>query len=198
MKGIFSAAVYSVEEGVNASYVLVSTAMIFFMIAGHTLLESGLIRQKNSQFILVKNLIIASVGIIAWWLCGFGLAYGNGTKFIGVNAWFFASAGFEKMATDYYLMWIYEMVYAVFTAILFTGPLSERGHMATYVFYSFIIVAYIYPVLCAWVWGNGWLETNGFHDYAGSGVIHMTAGVSGFWGALILGERYGKDKQRKL
>jgi ammonium transporter, Amt family len=134
------------------------------------------------------------VGIIAWWLCGFGLAYGNPSKFIGVDGWYFASAGFEKMSTDYYLMWVYELVFALFTAVLFTGPLSERGHMATYVLFSFIIVGYIFPVLSAWVWGGGWLMDNGFHDYAGSGVIHMTAGVSGFWGAVILGERYGKDK----
>ena len=194
MKGIFSSVVYSAEEGATAVWVLVSTAMVFFMIVGHTLLESGLIRQKNSQFILVKNLLIACVGILAWWLFGFGLAYGNATKFVGTDSWYFANAGFEKMAADNYLLWIYEMVYAVFCAILFTGPLSERTHMATYIFYAFIIVGFVYPILSAWVWGNGWLHTNGFHDFAGSGVIHMTAGVSGFWGAVISGERYGRDK----
>jgi Amt family ammonium transporter len=79
MKGIFSSVVYTAEEGATASWVLVSTAIIFFMIVGHTLLESGMIRQKNSQFILVKNLLITCVGILAWWLFGFGLAYGNAT-----------------------------------------------------------------------------------------------------------------------
>src|SRR4051794_1071070 len=98
MKGIFSSAVYSAEEAASASWVLVSTAMIFFMIVGHTLLESGLIRQKNSQFILVKNLLIVIVGVLAWWLFGFGLAYGNATQFVGTDSWFFASAGFEKVS----------------------------------------------------------------------------------------------------
>ena len=98
------------------------------------------------------------------------------------------------MAVDNYLGWVFEFSYVAVMAVLFTGPLAERTTMITYVFYSFILSAYVYPVVVAWVWGNGWLMKHGFHDFAGSGVIHLVAGTSGFWGALILGERYGKDK----
>ena len=91
---------------------------------------------------------------------GFGLAYGNVNKFVGGDNWYFANAGFEKMADDNYLLWVYELVYGLLCAVLFSGPLAERTHMATYIVYAFIIVGYIYPILSAWVWGNGWLQTN--------------------------------------
>ncbi len=103
MKGIFSDVVYTPADGADAIWVLVSTAMVFLMLAGYTLYESGLLRKKNSQFIVVKNVIIACIAAVAWWLCGYGLAYADVHYFIGQDAWYFASEGFEKMAEDNYL-----------------------------------------------------------------------------------------------
>jgi len=143
---------------------------------------------------IIKNLIIACVAAVAWWLCGYGLAYANVHNFIGQDGWFFASEGFEKMAEDNYIMWVYEFAYVVVCCVFFTGPLGERTTMVAYIFYSIILSAYVYPVVVAWVWGGGWLARNGFHDFAGAGVVHIVAGASGFWGCLIIGERYGKNK----
>lgn len=70
--------------------------------------------------------------------------------------------------------------------------------MVVYVAYAFILAGFIYPIMAAWIWGNGWLMNEGFHDASGGGVVHLIAGVSGFWGAVFLGERYGKDKKREF
>jgi ammonium transporter, Amt family len=77
--------------------------------------------------------------------------------------------------------------------VLFTGPLAERTRMIAYCGYAFILSGYVYPVIVAWVWGSGWLAQRGFTDFAGAGVVHMVAGVSGFWGIVFVGKRHGKD-----
>ena len=80
--------------------------MIFFMIAGFTLYESGSVRNKHSSFVLIKNLIVVSIASIAWWLTGSGFAYGEATHFIGNNPWYFAGAGYEKVKEDNYLKYV--------------------------------------------------------------------------------------------
>ena len=196
MKGVFSYSVYSEYEASTAVFLLLSTAMIFLMQVGFTLFEYGLVRAKNAQFILVKNLLICCTVVVAWWLFGYGLSYGETTQFIGNDPWFFATQGFEQIKFDHYLKFVLEFAYVVTCATAFSLPLAERTSLIAYLVYVFILAGFIYPTLVAWIWGGGWLQDKGFHDFAGSGVIHMTAGVSAFWGILILGERYGKSKYR--
>lgn len=157
------------------------------MVCGYTFLESGMVRKKNAQFPLIKNLLIACIAIVGWWMVGYGLAFGNVDNFIGQDGWFFVSEGFEKMVGDNYLRFVYELAYCVLCCVFFTGPLAERTRLVGYLGYAFILSCYVYPVIVAWVWGGGWLAKRGFHDFAGSGVVHLVAGTSGFWGAIFLG-----------
>lgn len=131
-----------------------------------------------------------------WWTVGYGHAFAGVQKFIGNDGWYFASAGYEKLQQDNYLRFIYELAFCIVTCILFTGPMAERTRMIAYCGYAFILSGYVYPVIVAWVWGSGWLAQNGFTDFAGAGVVHMVAGVSGFWGIVFVGKRYGKDFHR--
>ena len=145
---------------------------------------------------MVKNLLISCVVVLAWWLFGYGLSYGDVQEFIGNDPWFFASQGFDQLKYDHYLKFVLEFGYAVTCATAFSLPLAERTTLKAYLVYVFILVGFIYPTIVSWVWGGGWLAQKGFHDFAGSGVVHMVAGVSAFWGIVFLGERYGKDKYR--
>lgn len=100
------------------------------------------------------------------------------------------------MRVDNYLRFIYELAFCLVVSILWTGPLAERTRLVTYACYTFLLSGYIYPIIVAWVWGSGWLALKGFHDFAGSGVVHIVAGTSGFWGAYFVGKRFGKDFHR--
>jgi len=195
--GAYSDVVYSEREAINAVWVLVSTAMIFFMQCGFALLECGSVRQKNSTSILIKNLFDACVGCIGFWLVGYAFAFGDVKYFIGGSPYFFASSGFEQMPEDHYLLWIFHFAFASTAATIVSGSLAERTQLNAYILFSFLLTSFIYPVVAAWNWGGGWLPQRGVHDFAGVTTIHLVGGTAGLCGAYILGERIGKSKRPK-
>jgi Amt family ammonium transporter len=176
---------------------LVSTAFIFLMVAGYTLYESGQMRRKNATFPLMKNLAITCIAIMAWWLTGYGFAWGAPTKFIGSDGWAFASKGFEKVPVDNYVLWDYELAYLLIACTFFSGSMGERTRLIAYIGWVFLFAFFVYPVVVAWGWAGGWLVRRGYHDYAGSGIVFLAAGTAGFWGSVLLGERYGRKQYRE-
>jgi ammonia channel protein AmtB len=80
--------------------------------------------------------------------------------------------------------------------VLFTLSLSERTTLQAYLVYALVLATVLYPSIVAWVWAGGWLQQKGFHDFAGAGVVHITAGLSGLWGTIFLGRRYGLDSKQ--
>jgi len=100
------------------------------------------------------------------------------------------------MPEDHYLLWIFHFAYASTAATIVSGSLAERTQLTTYILFSFLMTSFIYPVVCAWNWGGGWLQQRGFHDFAGVTTIHLVGGTAGLCGAYILGERLGKEKSR--
>ena len=168
---------------------------------GFALLENGMVRSKNSKNILIKNLFDVCVGAIAFWLIGFGFAFGHSEPggFIGTEGGMFAAADFAKLETNYYLLWIFQFSFAATSATIVSGSLAERTQLPAYLVFSTIMTGFIYPVVVGWCWGGGWLgdaseEGKGFHDFAGTGIVHLVGGTAGFIGAYILGPRYGKEK----
>jgi Amt family ammonium transporter len=101
------------------------------------------------------------------------------------------------MPDDHYLTWIFESIFASSAATIVSGALAERCQLTTYVVFSFLMTSFIYPVVCAWDWGGGWLEQGGLHDFAGTTTIHLVGGTAAVCGAYILGERIGKAEARK-
>lgn len=165
------------------------------MQTGYALLECGSVRQKNSQSILIKNLFDACVGAIGFWLFGYAFAFGdvNG-GFIGSNPNLYAAAGFDNLREDHFLNWIFHFSFAATSSTIVQGALAERCQLNTYVIFSFIQTSFIYPIVVAWNWGRGWLYVLGFHDFAGATTVHVVGGTAALWGAIILGERYGKSR----
>ena len=168
------------------------------MQAGFSLLESGTVRTKNTANILIKNLLDACIGVIGWYFLGYGFAFGKDAGgFIGYTK--FVGTDIEGDINEYYMQWFFQFTFCATAATIVSGSLAERTKLEAYIVYSFLMSSFIYPVVVHWVWSpDGWLAQEGFIDFAGSGVVHLVGGASGFIAAVILGPRYDKFGIHKL
>lgn len=170
-------------------WLTVAAALVFFMQAGFAMVESGLTRAKNTCNVIMKNLMDFSVGAIAYFAVGWGLMYGMSSgAFIGSDQFFLAGAD----ATTY-MNWFFQVVFAATAATIVSGAMAERTKYVGYLIYSVVISAIIYPVSGHWIWqGDGWLTAIGFHDFAGSTVVHSVGAWAALMGAISIGARKGK------
>ena len=185
MNGIYSS--------VDTIWVLLGAALVFFMQAGFAMVETGLTRAKNAGNIIMKNLMDFSLGTIIFWVLGFGLMFGTDIGgFIGLPDFFIqGDYGVEGGYTSFAYV-IFQTVFCATAATIVSGAMAERTKFSSYLMYSFLISAIVYPISGHWIWGGGWLSELGFHDFAGSTAVHMVGGVSALIGAKILGPRIGK------
>ncbi len=185
-------------SAVNTIWVLVGAALVFFMQAGFAMVETGFTRAKNAGNIIMKNVMDFSLGTPIFWLLGFGLMFGGG-KFIGSYAGIASPENYQGVSPDGVPFWAYMIFQTVFcatAATIVSGAMAERTKFSSYLIYSAVISAIVYPIEAHWIWGGGWLSDLGFHDFAGSTAVHMTGGIAALVGAKILGPRigkYGKD-----
>ncbi len=189
----------------NNLWLLVATVLVFIMHLGFAALEAGLVRKKNTVNILFKNVMIIAIGLITYYLMGFSLMYPgtNAGGFIG-----FAGFGLTPPSTpaiDYaegtYTYWtdfIFQGMFAATCCTIVSGAVAERMKLNSFLIFATLFVAISYPITGMWKWGGGWLETLGFHDFAGSTLVHAVGG----WGALaaiiLLGARRGKYTKRGI
>ena len=178
-------------------WVLVATALIYFMQAGFSLCEAGLTRAKNTGNILMKNLMDFCIGTPCYWLVGFGLMFGSTAPVIGrLDPMIRGIYGAENTVVPQTMpLWCYVIFQTVFcatAATIVSGSMAERTNFKAYCFYSAAISLLIYPIGGHWAWGGGWLSGLVFHDFAGSAVVHNVGGVIACLGAWMLGPRIGK------
>ena len=188
-------------------WVLITAMLVFFMNAGFAMLETGLCRAKNAVNILAKNLVVFSISSIAFWLVGFAIMFGDGSPFFGMNGWGLTGAdnspamgeAYQGIFTSLnwtgvplYAKFFFQLVFAGTAATIVSGAVAERVKFSSFMIFSFILVAIIYPIGGHWVWGGGWLATMGFFDFAGSTVVHSIGGWAALMGVLLLGPRTGK------
>lgn len=181
------------EYMMNSMWVLVAGGLVFFMQAGFALLEAGLARQKNTINILMKNLMDFGLGTVAYCLVGFGLMYGADKAGIIGTSLFANPLGYdagEALSTN--VFFFFQLVFCAATATIVSGAMAERTKFGSYLLFSFLISAFIYPVSGHWIWGGGWLSKIGFMDFAGSTAVHSAGGWASLMGALIVGPRIGK------
>ncbi len=176
---------------IDMTWTLIAAFLVFFMQAGFAIVEAGFTRAKNAGNIIMKNLMDFSVGAIAFLAVGFAIMFG--TDMFGL----FGTDGFFLTGADpeTYTFWMFQVVFAATAATIVSGAMAERTKFSSYIIYSVIISALIYPVVGHWIWGGGWLTTFGeigFHDFAGSTVVHSVGGFAGLMGAIFLGARSGK------
>lgn len=195
------------EYNLNVVWTCVAAFLVFFMQAGFAFVETGLTRAKNAVNILMKNLMDFSVGSLVFFVLGFGLMFGDTWNgLIGTDG--FMLSDVTVGGEDWTLAWpwtflIFQTVFAATSATIVSGAMAERTKFTSYLIYSVVISAVIYPVFGSWAWNGlfssyhatdatGWLESMGFVDFAGSTVVHSVGGWLALAGAIVLGPRHGK------
>lgn len=197
---------YSFDNG----FLLICTVLVFLMQAGFAMLESGFNASKNAVNIMFKNTLDVSIGVLLFFIVGFGLMYPSSYTGADPSPYFgFGGFGLEKyeVASDRSFSpesdWMFQAVFAATAATIVSGAVAGRMKVVGYLIYSVIITGLIYPISGYWKWGGGWLTQFGevdaagdyamaFQDFAGSAVVHGVGGFAGLAGAIILGPRLGR------
>ncbi len=180
------------QNAFDMIWLVLAAALVFLMQAGFAMVETGLTRAKNASNIIMKNLMDFSAGALAYWAVGWALMYGESAGGVVGSSGFFLNypAGTEMFVI--YRDWMFQVVFAATAATIVSGAMAERTQFKGYLIYSVVISAVIYPVSGHWIWSGGWLSEMGFHDFAGSTVVHSVGAWAALVGAFFLGARRGK------
>jgi len=178
----------SLKVALDTLWVLVTGFLVFFMNLGFAMVESGLCRVKNTVNILAKNFIVFGVSSLAFYLIGFGLMFGNGNPFWGMEGLFALTGADNSPATgEAYkgaytaLSWtgvplaakfFFQLVFCGTAATIVSGAVAERIKFKAFIFFTVFIAMVIYPLGGHWIWGGGWLAELGMFDFAGSTIVH--------------------------
>lgn len=178
-------------SGLDTVWVLIAAMLVFFMQPGFALVEAGFTRSKNTANILMKNFVDFMAGAFLFWMIGFGLMHGTGNGFLGelhlFDYSFYPDTNIPKECTL-----IFQTVFCATAATIVSGAMAERTKFSMYIIFSIVVSVIIYPIEGHWSWGGGWLSELGFHDFAGSTVVHLCGGAIALAGAIVLGPRIGK------
>jgi ammonium transporter, Amt family len=189
------------QDYLNNIWVFIAGVLVFFMQAGFALVEAGLTRAKNVVNIFTKNMADAIVGILAFFATGFAFAFGeSGGWFIGTSNFFLTDldlAAIPEGGLSPATTFFFQAVFAATAVTIASGAMAERTKFSSYLIFSAVMCAFIYPVVVHWTWGGGLIADIQigdavFSDFAGSGIVHMTGGIAAFMGALFLGPRIGR------
>lgn len=188
---------------INNVWMMICTALVFFMHLGFSLLEIGLTRQKNTINILFKNIFIITIGLLLYCVVGFNLMYpGNFNGFIG-----FAGFGLDSPITaegtldltynegySYWTDFLFQGMFAATAATIVSGAVAERIKIVPFMIFTIVYVGLVYPIAGSWKWGGGFLDKLGFYDFAGSTLVHSVGGWAAVVAVCLLGPRIGKFK----
>ena len=186
----------------NNIWMMICTALVFFMHLGFSFLEIGLTRQKNTINILFKNFFVITVGLLLYAIGGFNLMYpGFEEGALGI----FKFAGFGIAAPDGgmtaayadggYTWWtdfLFQGMFAATAATIVSGAVAERIKLKSFMIFAILYVGLIYPIIGSWKWGGGFLDAMGFYDFAGSTLVHSVGGWAALVAIYLLGARIGK------
>ena len=187
---------------INNVWMMVCTALVFFMHLGFSLLEIGLSRQKNTINILFKNFFVITAGLLIYCLGGFNLMYPgfeDGDMGILKFAGFGIAAPEGGMGFGYadggYTWWtdfLFQGMFAATAATIVSGAVAERIKLSGFMLFAVLYVGLVYPIVGAWKWGGGFLDSLGFYDFAGSTLVHSVGGWAALIAIFMLGARIGK------
>jgi len=179
---------------INNITLFICATLVLFMQAGFALVEVGFNSSKNVVNIMFKNLVDMCVGVLIFWTIGYGIMYGSDV-IPGVLAW--GGIGISETAEGIsglnpQLDFLFQVAFAATAATIVSGAVAGRIKFSAYLVYTIFITAIVYPISGFWQWGGGWLNQMGFHDFAGSLVVHAVGGFAGLAGAIVLGPRIGR------
>jgi Amt family ammonium transporter len=180
------------QIGIDNMWLLIAGFLVMFMQPGFAMVEAGFTRSKNTANILMKNLMDFAIGSLLYWIIGFTLMYGDSLGgFIGIPDLFFMSDGYGDNYSDYADLF-FQTVFCATAATIVSGAMAERTEFKAYLIFTIVISVLIYPISGHWTWGGGWLSQMGFHDFAGSSIVHSVGAWVGLAGAAMIGPRIGK------
>jgi Amt family ammonium transporter len=182
----------SAFNALDTLWVLLAAFLVFFMQAGFSMVEAGMVRAKNAANVLMKNLLDFSFAALAFFVVGYGIMFGGDGPIVGNSGWFLFGATSPVDGVPVEAFWFFQTVFAGTTATIVSGAVAERMRFPAYMAYSVLITAFVYPVVGHWIWGGGWLGAIGFHDFAGSLTVHAVGGAAALVGAWLLGPRFGR------
>lgn len=192
----------------NNVWMMICTALVFFMHLGFAFLEIGLTRRKNTINILFKNIFIITVGLLLYCLVGFNLMY-PGFEAGATGIFGFAGFGLDAPMVDgaldlsysegytYWTDYLFQGMFAATAATIVSGAVAERMKIGPFLAFTVLYVGFVYPVLGSWKWGGGFLQTmeTPFYDFAGSTLVHSVGGWAALVAVILLGARIGKFKE---
>ncbi len=203
-----SEAAAELKVSIDTIWVMVTAFLVFFMNLGFAMVESGLARAKNCVNILAKNFIVFAISTIGFLLVGWGLMFGHGNGFFGTEGlWFVGGLDNSPATGDAYkgvyesISWagvplwakfFFQLVFCGTAATIVSGAVAERIKFGSFLVFSLLLTAVIYPIVGHLVWGGGLLASKGMLDFAGSTVVHSVGGWAALAGVLVLGARKGK------
>jgi ammonium transporter, Amt family len=187
---------------VNNTWMMVATFLVFIMHLGFATVEAGLCRAKNTVNILFKNTLVPAIGLLTYALVGFNLMYPGFSPDGGMEWFGFAGFGLSlpegggtsayNVGYTYWTDFLFQGMFAATAATIVSGAVCERIKLGSFLVFATLYVGFVYPWVGSWKWGYGWLHDMGFHDFAGSTLVHSVGGWGALAGAILLGPRIGK------
>ena len=200
------ASIVELKYALDTFYFLVMGAFVMWMAAGFAMLEAGLVRAKNTAEILTKNISLYAVACIMYMVCGYNIMYpveAVNSFWPGISFMLGAEHTTEAVSASdgkiYYSKlsdFFFQVVFVATAMSIVSGAVAERMKLWAFLAFAVVMTGFIYPLQGYWKWGGGFLDANGFLDFAGSGVVHLTGATAALAGVLLLGARkgkYGKD-----
>ena len=174
-----------------------TAVLVMFMACGFSMLESGMVRAKNTAEILTKNVALYAIACIMYLFVGYHIMYVGGADGGGVLPSFGLLIGEENSAvgdSTYSLRadYFFQVVFVATAMSIVSGAVAERMKLWAFLIFAVVLTGFIYPIQGMWKWGGGFLDEYGFLDFAGSGVVHLCGAVAALTGVLFLGARRGK------
>ena len=197
---------------INNVWMMICTALVFFMHLGFAFLEIGLTRQKNTINILFKNIFIITVGLLLYALVGFNLMYPTwganasgylGDFIFGLSSPLTAEGTLDLAYNEGYTFWtdfLFQGMFAATAATIVSGAVAERMKIGPFMIFTVLYVGFVYPIAGSWKWGGGFLDqlSTPFYDFAGSTLVHSVGGWAALVAVCLLGSRIGKFKNGKI
>ncbi len=190
-----------ISYALDTFYFLISGLLVMWMAAGFTMLESGLVRSKNTVEILTKNIALYSIACIMYMIVGYNIMYGNGGSVIPGLSFFVGGdntvadvvaggddAPYYSNISDFF----FQVVFVATAMSVISGAVAERMKLWAFLLFAVVMTGVLYPVHGYWTWGGGFLDALGYADYAGSGIVHMAGASAALAGVILLGPRKGK------
>jgi len=191
----------------DTAWMLTSAALVLMMTApGLALFYGGLVRSKNGLATIMQSFVMMALISVQWVLWGYTLAFGpdhghviGGLNWLGLNGVGGTPNADYAPTIPHQCFMIYQCMFAIITPALITGAFAERMKFSAFLLFSLLWATLIYDPLAHWVWGKGgWIGTNGGMgalDFAGGTVVHISAGISAFAAALVMGKRLGYPRE---